>query len=183
MDLLIVRHAIAVEHTDWKGRPDGERPLTDKGRDLMKRNAAGLAVAFPNLDLIATSPLVRAAQTAAVLKGAYKNARVEEVAALTSGAEKGEIAAWLKKRQQQPVQQAGEQVAADAPRSRQRIALVGHEPDLGQLISWLITGQTRTPFEMRKGGACLLRLAEPPGPGSAVLRWFLPPSLLRKLGR
>ncbi|HXC49437.1 MAG TPA: histidine phosphatase family protein [Candidatus Limnocylindrales bacterium] len=181
MDLLIVRHAIAVEHTDWKGRPDGERPLTDKGRDLMKRNAAGLAVAFPNLDLIATSPLVRAAQTAAVLKGAYKNARVEEVPALTSGAEKGEIAAWLKKRQ--PVQQESEQAAAAAHQSGQRIALVGHEPDLGQLISWLITGQTRTPFEMRKGGACLLRLTEPPGPGSAVLRWFLPPSLLRKLGR
>ena len=171
LDLLIVRHAIAVEHVDWKGGPDSERPLTDKGRALMKRNAAGLARAFPRLDLIATSPFVRAAQTAEIVKDAYGRVGIEEVSALASGGERSEVVAWLRNRRQQ----------ADLAEPAAHIALVGHEPDLGQLVSWLVSGQAHVPFEMRKGGACLLRFSEPPGAGRATLRWFASPSLLRKL--
>src|SRR4051794_21751604 len=122
LHLLIVRHAIAVEHADWKGGPDSERPLTDKGRDLMKRNAAGLARAFPRLDLIATSPFVRAAQTAEIVKAAYGGVEIEQVSALASGGERSEVVAWLRNR----ARPSGEPVPAA------HIALVGHEPDLGE---------------------------------------------------
>ena len=165
MDLLIVRHAIAVDHADWRGRPDSERPLTDKGRARMKRNADGLAVACPRLDLIATSPFVRAVETAAFLKAVYESAPVEHVAALASGGPRNDVLAWLQ------------------PRREDRIAVVGHEPDLGSLAAWLVSGGSMNPLEMRKGGACLLTFSGEVEPGAATLRWFLPPFLLRKLAR
>jgi phosphohistidine phosphatase SixA len=59
--------------------------------------------------------------------------------------------------------------------------MVGHEPDLGLLIGWLVAGSPNAPLSLRKGGAALLRFADAPGPGLAELRWFAPPKILRML--
>ena len=69
MRLLFIRHAIAEDRDEWakSGRPDAERPLTDRGRDRMRRAARGLARLLPRPDLIATSPYLRAAETAAIV--------------------------------------------------------------------------------------------------------------------
>jgi phosphohistidine phosphatase len=58
MQLLIVRHAIAMEREEFAktGRPDSDRPLTDTGRRRMRKNARGLQRISPHPDLIATSP-------------------------------------------------------------------------------------------------------------------------------
>jgi phosphohistidine phosphatase len=63
------------------------------------------------------------------------------------------------------------------------IAIVGHEPDLGELIAWLVTGEP-TPFCcLKKGGAALIELTAPATPGRGILRWLLAPSVLRSLAR
>lgn len=166
MQLLVVRHALAGERADWAatGRPDEERPVTSRGRSRMKRNAAGIARLFPKLDLIATSPLVRAAQTAEILAHAYPKAATTTVAALASGGSRNEVVSWL----------------ASRPRD-ERISIVGHEPDLGELVAWLVTGRVAPSLPMRKGGACLLEIDGAPGRAAAELKWFATPSLLRAM--
>ncbi len=66
--------------------------------------------------------------------------------------------------------------------ARGSVAVVGHEPDLGQLVCALLAS-TNGPFlELRKGAACLLELAGPVKRGAATLDWFLGPKHLRLLG-
>lgn len=165
MDLLVVRHAIAGDRDAYArtGRPDHERPLTDEGRKKMRANARGLRAVVPALDLLASSPFARARETAEILAAAYDGMAVTEVPALASGGSRDELVAWLR----------GQRV--------ERAAVVGHEPDLGELIAWLATGDA-TPFVgLKKGGACLLACPGAPGPGHAELRWVLTPKLLRSL--
>ncbi len=63
------------------------------------------------------------------------------------------------------------------------IALVGQEPQLSLLAGWLLTGEPRSLFDLRKGGACLLELTAPPAPGTARLLWLLEPRQARRLAR
>jgi phosphohistidine phosphatase len=63
------------------------------------------------------------------------------------------------------------------------VALVGHEPQLGVLISWLLSGRQQSFVKLKKGSACLLEFAGEIESGGATLLWMLKPSQLRKLGR
>ena len=74
MEIYVVRHGIAVPSE--AGIPDRFRPLTSKGRRRFRRTARRFARLGRELDLILTSPLVRAVQTAEILVGAVKNAEV-----------------------------------------------------------------------------------------------------------
>jgi phosphohistidine phosphatase len=166
MRLLLIRHAIAEDRDAFAhgGRPDAERPLTDAGRKKMRRNARGLHAVVGELDLLATSPFTRARETAELVSEAFPDLTVTDAPALAHGGSPDELLAWLLRQR------------------AERVALVGHEPDLGTLIAWLVTGDA-TPFvTLRKGGACLLTFEGPPGPGLAELRWVLTPKLLSRFG-
>ena len=165
MDLLVIRHAIAGDRDEWakSGKPDGDRPITDDGRERMYENARGLQSVFPQIDLVATSPLKRAVQTADVVAEIYEDARVIQVKDLVPDGSPAGVARWL----------AGRQEA--------RVAVVGHEPSLGTLIGWLIQGGDEPLVSLKKGGACLLRLRDEPGPGTATLKWLVPPKILRRI--
>lgn len=165
MDLLVIRHAIAGDRAEWAktGRPDHERPITDEGRERMAVNARALRRLVPELDLLATSPLVRAVETAAVVAEAYEDLVIVDAPPLAHGGSPEEVRAWI------------------AGRPEQRIGVVGHEPDLGQLISWFVFGSPSAGTSLKKGGACLLRFGGPPQRGAAELRWLLPPKVLRRM--
>lgn len=165
MKLLLIRHAIAEEPEDFTrtGKDDRQRPLTDEGRKKMKQNAKGLREQVPEIDLLATSPLTRAAQTAAILDSVYGGLSEVEIEELAPEATPTELLRWLRK------QKAG------------TIALVGHEPSLSLTLSWLLTGTERRLFSFRKGGACLLEFADEPAAGTATLLWALTPGQLRDL--
>lgn len=167
MQLLVIRHAIAVEREDHAltGRPDSDRPLTDSGRRRMRRNARGLQRIAPHPDLIATSPWLRAADTAAVVAETLGVERVETVDVMLPDRHPRVLAAWLNARSDMPA-----------------IAVVGHEPHLGSLVTWLVSGTEDSRIEFKKGGACLLRLDDPVGPGSAILEWLVTPAQLRAIG-
>ena len=169
MQLLIVRHAIAEEREDFArtGQDDSLRPVTAEGEAKMERNAAGLRRALEGqLDLVATSPYVRATQTARIVAAACGGELVK-CEPLVPTARPGAFLQWLRER---------------AVGDGALVAAVGHEPHLGALVTWLMTGSMESRVPLRKGGACLLDFAGQPRQGSAALVWALTPSLLRRLG-
>ena len=165
MQLLVIRHAIAMEREDFakSGRPDADRPLTDTGRRRMRKNARGLQRIAPRPDLIATSPWLRAADTARVIAETLGVERMETIDEMTPDHHPKDLAAWLNEHN-------------DAP----TVAVVGHEPHLGELVTWLLGGKGSN-VEFKKGGASLLRIDGEVESGSAVLQWHLSPAQLRGL--
>ena len=167
MQLVIIRHAIAEDPKVFAetGRPDDQRPLTDEGVERMKRGVRGLKSLVPEVSLIATSPYVRAVETAKLVAAAYKGVRTVIIHELVP-TESGEaFAAWLRPQKGVPV-----------------VAIVGHEPHLSSLAGWLIAGEMRSVIDLKKGGAVLLDFVGAPGAGTAVLQWAMPPRQLRQLG-
>ena len=161
-EVYLVRHAIAAERGDeWKD--DGKRPLTERGIQRFREAAAGLKALEVRIDEIFTSPLVRAKQTADLLAAALQpRPSVKLLSELAPGHSPSVVMAQLAK------------VA-----KRRRLALVGHEPDLGELAAHLIGGKRPVPF--RKGGICRLDLEGLSSTRAGSLIWFVPPRVLRKL--
>jgi len=166
--LLIVRHAIAQDREEaLKQRvPDAERPLTDKGKKRMRRAAAGLRQAAGPLGQILSSPLRRAQQTAKILHREYPDTPLSLSDALSPGQSLNALVTTLA--------ETGNQGT---------LAVVGHEPDLSQLIAALLCGETGSAIELKKGGAALLAFTGRIGPGQGELQWLLTPGQLRALGR
>ena len=165
--MLVVRHAIAEDREAFaRAQPDdAARPLTAEGREKMRRGAVGLKQIVPDIDLLVSSPLKRALETAEIVARVYGDLKVERVAELAPGTPLEHVVAW----------------AAGLP-ARGTVALVGHEPDLSRMVCALLAS-TNGPFlEFRKGAACLLEFSGPVGRGAATLDWFLGPKHLRRLG-
>jgi len=132
----------------------------------MERAAAGLANLAAGVEVLASSPLVRAKETAAILSPFLGVSRVEEVEELAPEAPPEALLPWLR-----------------AQAKRRAVAVVGHEPHLGLLAAFLLAGRSEPFAVLRKGGACLIRIDRRPGPAAGELRWLLEPSQLRALGR
>jgi phosphohistidine phosphatase len=60
-----------------------------------------------------------------------------------------------------------------------RIALVGHEPNIGELAARLIGA--RAPLEFKKGAICCIEFDVLPPKGTGQLRWFVTPRMLREI--
>ena len=172
MNLLVIRHAIAEDKEAFaaSGRSDDQRPLTESGRSKMRRAAEGLRLTCPRVAVLASSPLLRARETADIVAPAFRIARVELVEALRPDRPFEELTAWLRRR-----------IAPNHGGEDGTVAIVGHEPHLSGLITWLMTSGTDSRIELKKGGACLLRFDRAPAAGEATLRWALTPSQLRGL--
>lgn len=84
MKLLVIRHAIAMERGEFAatGNPDDLRPLTEKGARKMARIARGLKNEVETLDILATSPLTRAVETARIVADAYDMGEAQTTDAL-----------------------------------------------------------------------------------------------------
>ena len=167
MQILIIRHAKAAQRglLGFLGKKDAARPLTEVGRRDMRKAAKGIQKLVPEIDVLATSPLARARETADIVSKRYDDIAVMELAPLAPGGSKEDVLAWL--RDQKP---------------SATVALVGHEPDLGILASWLLSGGADSFVSLKKGAACLIEMTEKPTPGSGRLEWLLPPATLRKRG-
>jgi phosphohistidine phosphatase len=167
MNLLVVRHAIAEDRAEvGPGQPDDfARPLTPEGRAKMTQGARGLRTVVPELQVLASSPLVRARETADIIAAAYRPIVPIVVPELAPGHTSKEVARWLERQDERGV-----------------VAIVGHEPGLSRTVSWLLAGGDRSVLELKKGAACLLALGDAVGPGCAALLWALAPTQLRALG-
>lgn len=164
MRLLVVRHARAWP-TGTRGVDDDKRPLTKDGAADFSKVARVLARIAPRPDLILTSPLMRARQTAEIARKAWKpRVRIGEERALT-----------------QPAAARIVRVLAGHRRAS-LLMVVGHEPGVSTLLAHLVGAKSGSAFGFKKGGAALVETSDPRLAGSGELLWFLPPKLLSALG-
>jgi phosphohistidine phosphatase len=165
MELYILRHAIAVPR-GTPGYPNDDRPLTDEGVRKMMENAKGIARLVPGFDVILTSPLIRARDTARITAEALNCVKKIRVSPelLPEKSLDGVLSVLARNRR------------------RHRVLLVGHEPGLSELACRLI-GAGSAVIEFKKGALCRIDLNQvPPGiPG--LLRWYLAPKQLRMIAK
>ena len=156
-ELCLLRHAHAGDSTTWE-QADELRPLTEKGRRQAERVGRLLAAAGFTADVLLTSPLVRARETAEIVADII-GVRVREEPRL------GE-----------PLDLATLDAILDDAGNPRRALIVGHDPDFSELVSELVGG---SPIFMRKGALARIDVERPLVPGSGDLRWLAPPDLLR----
>ena len=166
MNVLIIRHGPAGDSAAWEaeGRDDRLRPLTAAGKKEMRKAAAGLPTLVGDVQLLATSPLARAVQTAEIVAAEYE-CEVVPLEALGPDRDPEDAVGWLRKQQ-----------------SDLMVGLVGHEPHLSTLVGYLLTGKRASFLHLKKGGACLLEMTAPLQPCGGALEWLLTPRALRRLG-
>jgi phosphohistidine phosphatase len=166
MEIFILRHSQAVERGTPGFEDDSVRPLTPKGRSQLRQNCAALRKLKLKFDLIFSSPLVRARQTAEIVAAELKHRKpLRLTASLRPGGARKKLLAELKA----------------LPASLEKVLLVGHEPDLGELISLLVTGKTGAGFALKKGGWAKLEVERLSGGQCATLAWLLTPKQMQAM--
>jgi phosphohistidine phosphatase len=156
LKLYFLRHGQAGNRDEWQG-DDSARPLTTDGKRRMKREAAAIRRLDLGLDVILTSPLVRARATAEIVAEALgPSARLVTDPRLAPGFGPRHLKALLA-----------------AHRGAEALMLVGHEPDFSQTISHLIGGGR---LDVKKGALALVELEDRAGLGRLV--WLIPPRVL-----
>ncbi|MEM6610954.1 MAG: phosphohistidine phosphatase SixA [Cyanobacteria bacterium P01_C01_bin.72] len=151
MEVYLIRHGIAVERK--AGADDQLRPLTKIGQEKTTLVAQRLLATGLRFKLILTSPLVRAAQTAEILQQTGLSKKVITFAPLQPD---GAIALWLEWLEQYRLKN-----------SDGKIALVGHQPDLGDWTEMLLWGSIKKQIVLKKAGVIGLKL---PPMGTAIAR-------------
>ncbi len=164
MELLIVRHAIALERNRERWRDDGARPLSPAGIRQSRKAAAGLKAFSRAPDRLLTSPLVRARQTAQILTDVAGWPRAEEAPELSPGGAALAVLTLL------------------GQKRSKLIAVVGHEPGLGALLTACLLGEDGAlTIEMKKNAVACVSFEGAPSAGRAVLKWLATPRMLRRL--
>jgi phosphohistidine phosphatase len=162
-EIYLVRHGVAEERS-VKWPDDSKRPLTPDGMSKMKKAARGLERCDVGFDVILSSPLIRARQTADILSAELDtHPPIVNVESLVPGASWAALSADLEK------------YARKGP----RIALVGHEPGIGELAARLIG--SRHPIEFKKGAIARIDVDELPPAGPGDLRWLMTSRIMRSL--
>lgn len=162
-----MRHAIAVERGDPAFPNDDDRPLTPEGIHKFRLAARGLSELGMKLERIVTSPLVRARQTAEILK---------DVAA-----KRAELNSAKELRAETPFESTLEAVNRY---NNDSIAVVGHEPHLSGFTSFLLVGGGElAAIEFKKGAVARLVFPDRPAAGTATLEWLIQPGALRLLAK
>ncbi len=154
MHLILLRHGKA-EDTSAGG--DFSRALAGKGREQARRAARQLANAGVLPDIVLTSPLLRARQTA-------------DEFCETAGMPGPVIQSWLASGMH-PETALAELTAFS---EFKRVAIVGHEPDFSNLIEWIL-GARSGGIEVKKGMIACVRLTPPGRVGT--LAYLIPPKL------
>ncbi|CAD5927580.1 putative protein sll0400 [Planktothrix tepida] len=161
-DLYLIRHGIAAEHGTYQN--DDERPLTQEGDRKTRKVASRLKELELEFDIILTSPLIRARQTAEILKAAGLSQQLEECAALAPGGNLHDWVSWYNNWK---------------TTSAKAFALVGHQPDLGHWAELLLWGNFQESLIVKKAGVIGITLPSTGSPiGQSQLFWLTSPKFL-----
>jgi phosphohistidine phosphatase len=165
--LVLVRHAIAEDATS--DQRDEERRLTGEGKRKLREAVAGMRALDLTPDVILTSPLRRARETADIVAAGFD--LDDDVVVVTQALA--------------PAGGADAVFAALASHRRATmIMLVGHQPDLGELASTLLVGTpTLVQLPFRKAGLAAITVPSLPPHAAGTLEFFLTPAQLRRIGR
>jgi len=166
LQIYLLRHAVAGARDPRKYPDDIGRPLTPAGRAKMQTASRGMLALGLSFDVIYTSPLTRARQTARIVTREMKTPRPASVLeALAPGGSPVQVLSALP---------SGVQAES--------VLLVGHEPGLNRLASeLLLPTPAEISIEIKKGGLCRIDFDGDPRPGSGRLVFLLPPRILRLL--
>jgi len=161
-ELYLIRHGVAEERGEaWPD--DAKRPLTQEGMSKLRKSARALKALGVVIDVIVTSPFVRTRQTAEIIAaGLDPHPHIVTADSLKPGEAVTAVPSDL-----------------DKHSKREHIALVGHEPGIGELAARLIG--TRHPIPFKKGAVCRIDVEALPSPGPGDLRWFLTPKIMRAI--
>jgi len=165
MRIYLIRHSNAVDPGTPGYEDDSLRPLTEKGRDKMKKIAAALKELDIEPDLIVSSPYARARQTAEILAKVlkYKHELVFNEMLVPMGNPDNIIG------------EINEKYSVD------ELILVGHEPCFSVLVGTLVAGNPDLAFNIKNGGVCCLSSDDLHTDRKAVLDWLLTPKILTEL--
>ncbi|HEV8375671.1 MAG TPA: phosphohistidine phosphatase SixA [Candidatus Polarisedimenticolia bacterium] len=168
MRIYLLRHAIAEPRNSRLYADDRERPVSPQGEERMRTGARGMSALGLTFDLVLTSPLLRARQTAKIVVRTLRPHPPLNVSPLLEpDASLPELLRHL----------------ASLPTGNS-ILLVGHEPDLSSFASLLLAGSGRKlPLEFKKGGFCRIDFPGGPRAGGGRLFFHLAPRILRRLGK
>jgi phosphohistidine phosphatase len=163
-ELYLIRHGMAEERGDaWPD--DAKRPLSEEGIARLRKAARGLNRVGVSMEVMLTSPLVRARQTAEIIAAELDpHPSIAQIDSLSPGGTYAALCGDLEKHAR-----------------KARIALVGHEPGIGELGARLLG--SRHAIEFKKGAIARIDLDEIPPAGPGDLRWLLTPKFLRSLKR
>lgn len=151
MEVYLIRHGIAAERGTYDD--DEQRPLIKKGVNRTTKVAESLLDRGLELDLILTSPLARAAQTADIFQQVGIAQEIETVTFLKPDGAISEWLIWLERYQ--------------AKHPKAKIALVGHQPDLGNWVEMLLWGTIQEQIIVKKAGIIGMKI---PSVGTAIAR-------------
>src|SRR6476469_7175451 len=152
MLLYFLRHGEA-DWPDWK-KPDDERPLTEKGKKEMHQVGAFFANLSVKPDVVLTSPLPRASQTAEIA-ARYIDSKCVEDKLLAPGFGRSELKKLVEKH------------------NGESVMVVGHEPDFSKTVGKL----TGARIKLAKAGIALVE-ADPDLTGGRLL-WLFPPRIAK----
>jgi phosphohistidine phosphatase len=166
MNLYILRHGVAADSAPGGGG-DAARPLTSEGEAKMWRITKAMAALELSFDMILSSPYLRARQTAEIVAEAFgAQKRMELCDALTPAGRVKELIGIITHRKPPP----------------ENVLLVGHEPNLSELISVLVSGDAGFSVALKKGGLCKLTVASLKPGQCAGLEWLLTPKQMGLMG-
>jgi phosphohistidine phosphatase len=164
MNIYLLRHGIAAAIGQENNFRDEQRALTPEGIDKMRQAAQGLKRLQVAFDVIAASPLIRARQTAEIVAEALKFRQpLDEWDEL---APEGAVDAVLRR--------------LHDFRECKSVLLVGHQPSIGCVTSYLVFGDARVSLPFKKGAVFCVQANDPP-PWAGELLWMLPSRMLRQI--
>jgi phosphohistidine phosphatase len=162
--IYLLRHGIAVALGERGVTDDQDRMLTAEGIRKSEDVARGIQATGVRVDAVVSSPLLRAAETAAIAaRMLTPKSDVEFSDWLLPGCNVTALLDWL---------------AEDG----RDLMLVGHMPDLADIASVMLTGDTQLCLTMKKASACAVRFDGPPQAGQGCLEWLMQPRQSRKIG-
>ncbi|HEY9870121.1 MAG TPA: phosphohistidine phosphatase SixA [Candidatus Obscuribacterales bacterium] len=161
MELYLVRHGIASQKLGGGVVNDAQRPLTEEGREETRLVALGLKRLGLKPDLIVTSPLVRAHQTAEIIAEVFGIGQsLKTCDALAPAGTASDLYKFL---------------ASFAQASE--VFLVGHEPDMGRLAATLLWAGPELDMPFKKSGVCRIDITDVPPTAPGTLKWFITPRI------
>jgi phosphohistidine phosphatase len=163
MEIYLIRHGIAEDKA--LNIKDEERVLTKEGREKTEKVAQRLIKLDFHFDVIVTSPLVRARQTAEILIASGLSSQLEESSHLTP---EGDIHHWVR-----------DWLELRNYPDKTQLALVGHEPNLSEWAEILLWGEGKASLVLKKAGMIGIKLPEIGSPlGRSQMFWLTPPKYL-----
>ena len=164
MQVILVRHGTAEDFEIGSSRPDSDRQLTQEGHNQIKQVAEGLHRIIESVDVIASSPYIRAVQTAEILSEEFGKEGPQAVDALKSGTSPEAMTEWLATQDPEAI-----------------VLLVGHEPDFSILLAYLTSNDCGSYAKFSKAGVCLVDCPSTPTMSKGKLIWLVTPSILSDL--